>query len=102
MGAGYCRNFRSGTRRRYSPNAAAIYCELVLGANQMPRLLKVAIREAVGRRGILVIVIPGNIPHAAEAPLAMPASLLPPRPAVLAGAGRSGTAGGPAQTAMAA
>src|SRR6516225_11080771 len=27
------------------------YCELVSGANQMPRVLEVAIREAVGRRG---------------------------------------------------
>jgi len=28
------------------------YCELVSGANQMPRVLEVAIREAVGRRGV--------------------------------------------------
>ena len=27
------------------------YCELISGANQMPRVLEVAIREAVGRRG---------------------------------------------------
>src|ERR1700680_1233975 len=28
------------------------YCELVSGAHQMPRTLEVAIREAVGRRGV--------------------------------------------------
>ena len=37
------------------------YCELVSGANQMPRILEVAIREAVGKRGASVIVIPGDV-----------------------------------------
>jgi pyruvate dehydrogenase (quinone) len=37
------------------------YCELVSGANQMPRTLEVAIREAVGRRGVSVVVIPGDV-----------------------------------------
>jgi pyruvate dehydrogenase (quinone) len=32
------------------------YCELVSGANQMPRTLEIAIREAVGRRGVSVVV----------------------------------------------
>src|SRR5438552_9738327 len=35
------------------------YCDLVSGANQMPRALEVAIREAVGKRGVSVVVIPG-------------------------------------------
>jgi pyruvate dehydrogenase (quinone) len=58
------------------------YCELVSGANQMPRVLEVAIREAVGRRGVSVLVIPGNVAlqPAADAPPAKPAGLLPPRP----------------------
>src|SRR5712671_7385837 len=34
------------------------YCELVSGANQMPRALEVAIREAVGKRGVSVLVLP--------------------------------------------
>jgi pyruvate dehydrogenase (quinone) len=56
------------------------YCELVSGPNQMPRTLEVAIREAVGKRGVSVIVIPGDVAlqRAAEAPL--PKSLLPPEP----------------------
>src|SRR5215813_8489028 len=37
------------------------YCELISGANQMPRVLEVAIREAVGRRGVSVVVIPGDV-----------------------------------------
>jgi pyruvate dehydrogenase (quinone) len=34
------------------------YCELISGAHQMPRTLEVAIREAVGRRGVSVVVSP--------------------------------------------
>jgi pyruvate dehydrogenase (quinone) len=37
------------------------YCELVSGANQMPRVLKIAIREAIAKRGVSVVVIPGDI-----------------------------------------
>ena len=37
------------------------YCELVSSAKQMPRTLEVAIREAVGRRGVSVVVIPGDV-----------------------------------------
>src|ERR1700683_268470 len=35
------------------------YCELISGANQMPRVLEVAIRTAVGQRGVSVVVMPG-------------------------------------------
>ena len=34
------------------------YCEFISVANQMPRVLEVAIREAVGKRGVSVVVIP--------------------------------------------
>jgi pyruvate dehydrogenase (quinone) len=37
------------------------YCELVSNANQMPRAVEVGIREAVGKRGVSVIVIPGDV-----------------------------------------
>jgi pyruvate dehydrogenase (quinone) len=37
------------------------YCELIAGANQMPRTLEIAIREAVGRRGVSVVVMPGDV-----------------------------------------
>jgi pyruvate dehydrogenase (quinone) len=37
------------------------YCELVSAAHQMPRMLEVAMREAVGRRGVSVLVMPGDV-----------------------------------------
>lgn len=37
------------------------YCEMVSDPAQMPRSLEVAIRTAVGERGVSVIVIPGDI-----------------------------------------
>jgi pyruvate dehydrogenase (quinone) len=37
------------------------YCEFVSGANQMPRTLDVAIREAVGKRGVSVRLRSGAI-----------------------------------------
>ncbi len=59
-------------------------CELVSGANQMPRALEVAIRQAVGRRGVSVLVIPGDVAlqPASDAPPAKVDGLLPPTPVV--------------------
>src|SRR5216684_4504428 len=37
------------------------YCELVSDPSQMPRVLEVAIRAAVGHRGVAVVVIPGDV-----------------------------------------
>ena len=60
------------------------YRELVSGADQMPRILEVAIREALGRRGASVVVIPGDVALRAVAPAAPPklAGLVPPAPVV--------------------
>jgi pyruvate dehydrogenase (quinone) len=60
------------------------YCELVSGANQMPRALEVAIREAVGKRGVSVVVIPGDVAlqPATDVPPKI-AGLLSPIPVVL-------------------
>src|SRR5215813_14094806 len=60
------------------------YCELVSGANQMPRALEVAIREAVGKRGVSVLVLPGDIAlqPASDAPPAKAAGLLPSAPII--------------------
>src|SRR6201996_1447993 len=46
------------------------YCELVSTPGQMPRTLEIAIREAIGKRGVSVIVIPGDVAlqEAVEAP----------------------------------
>src|SRR4030088_1874728 len=60
------------------------YCELVSVASQMPRVLEVAIREALGKRGVSILVIPGDVAlqpaAAASAPKAR--SLQPPSPIV--------------------
>jgi pyruvate dehydrogenase (quinone) len=60
------------------------YCELISGADQMPRVLDIAIREAVGRRGVSVVVIPGDVAlrEASDAPAPKVDGLLPPRPVV--------------------
>ena len=60
------------------------YCELISGANQMPQALEVAIREAVGKRGVSVMVIPGDValqPASGAAPVKAE-GLLPPAPVV--------------------
>jgi pyruvate dehydrogenase (quinone) len=50
------------------------YCELISGSDQMPRILEVAIREAVSKRGVSVVVIPGDVAllPASDAPTAKP------------------------------
>src|ERR1700712_3997304 len=55
------------------------YCELISGANQMPRVLEIAIRQAVGNRGVSVVVIPGDVAlqPAADAPPPKVAGLVP-------------------------
>jgi pyruvate dehydrogenase (quinone) len=37
------------------------YCELISSPNQMPRTLEIAIRQAVGNRGVSVVVMPGDV-----------------------------------------
>ena len=37
------------------------YCELVSGPAQMPGVLEIAIREALGKGGVSVVVIPGDV-----------------------------------------
>jgi len=60
------------------------YCELIAGAKQMPRVLEVAIHEAVGKRGVSVVVIPGDVAlqPASDAPSPKAEGLLPRPPVV--------------------
>src|SRR4030081_747173 len=55
------------------------YCELIAGAKQMPRILEIAIRQAVGNRGVSGVVRPGDVAlqPAAAAPSPKAAGLLP-------------------------
>src|SRR6201996_9122742 len=63
------------------------YCELVSDPAQMPRTLEIAIRHAVGERGVSVIVIPGDISLKPAQTAASPKAqgLLPRAPVVLPG-----------------
>jgi pyruvate dehydrogenase (quinone) len=58
------------------------YCELISGPHQMPRVLEVAIREATGRRGVSVVVLPGDVAlqPAMAAPTPKVDALSPPAP----------------------
>src|SRR6202453_3085796 len=37
------------------------YCELISQPEQMPRVLEIAIQTAISRRGVAVVVIPGDV-----------------------------------------
>src|ERR1700689_1825905 len=37
------------------------YCELISQAEEMPRVLEIAIQTAISRRGVAVVVIPGDV-----------------------------------------
>ena len=60
------------------------YCELVSVANQIPRALEIAIREAVAKRGVSVLVIPGDVAlqPASDAPPPKAGGLIPRPPVV--------------------
>jgi len=61
------------------------YCELIGSARQVPRVLEIAIREAVGRRGVSVVVIPGDVALQTVTDATVPSarSLLPGAPIVV-------------------
>ncbi len=58
------------------------YCELVSSPRQMPRTLEIAIREATGKRGVSVIVIPGDVALQAAEPAPAPKPQIPSPPVV--------------------
>jgi thiamine pyrophosphate-dependent acetolactate synthase large subunit-like protein len=60
------------------------YCELISSPDQMPRTLEIAIRHAVGDRGVSVVVIPGDVAlqKAVSPTQPKPQNLLPRQPAV--------------------
>jgi pyruvate dehydrogenase (quinone) len=61
------------------------YCELISAADEMPRTLEIAMREAHGKRGVAVVVMPGDVglqPAGDAAPPTL-AGLLPTAPLVL-------------------
>ena len=61
------------------------YCELVSQPTQMPRLARVAIQQAIGRGGVSVLVLPGDVlyrsvahPTGEGAPITVKGTVVPP------------------------
>jgi pyruvate dehydrogenase (quinone) len=80
IGSGYFQETRPESLFRECSH----YCELISSPQQMPRTLEVAIREAVGKRGVSVVAIPGDVAlqAALEAPMPKRDGLLLPPPVV--------------------
>jgi pyruvate dehydrogenase (quinone) len=78
IGSGYFQETRPQTLFQECSH----YCDLVAGASQMPRVLNAAIREALGKRGVSVVVLPGDVALQAAAAASPPkvGSLLLPAP----------------------
>ncbi len=57
IGSGYFQE----TRPQELFRECSVYVEHVAHAEQMPRLLRIAMREALSKRGVAVLVIPGDI-----------------------------------------
>jgi pyruvate dehydrogenase (quinone) len=77
IGTGYFQE----TRPENLFKECSLYCELISAANQMPRTLEIAIRQAVGNRGVSVVVMPGDVAlqPALDAPVPKAEGLLPSR-----------------------
>ncbi len=57
IGSGYFQE----THREHLFGQCSHYCELVSQPEQMPRVLEIAMQTAVSRRGVSVVVIPGDV-----------------------------------------
>jgi pyruvate dehydrogenase (quinone) len=57
IGSGYFQETRPESLFRECSH----YCELISQPEQMPRTLEIAIQTAIARRGVAVVVLPGNV-----------------------------------------
>src|SRR6202044_401476 len=57
IGSGYFQE----THPEHIFGQCSYYCELVSQPEQMPRVLEIAIQTAISRRGVAVVVIPGDV-----------------------------------------
>jgi len=57
MGSGYFQE----THPQHLFKDCSYYCEMISQADQMPRVLGIAMRTAIARRGVAVVVIPGDV-----------------------------------------
>jgi pyruvate dehydrogenase (quinone) len=81
------RNYFQETRPEELFRGCSDFCELVSHPSQLPGVLEAAIRSAVGRRGVSVVVIPGDValeefaaPFSAPAALTLAAPVIVPAP----------------------
>ncbi|WKU48527.1 pyruvate dehydrogenase [Streptomyces sp. VNUA116] len=61
------------------------YCELISSPRQMPRVLRTGIQHAIGRGGVSVVVLPGDVAGAPAPGRASEHSLVTARPSVRPG-----------------
>ncbi len=75
-------NYFQETRPEALFRECSVYCETIADADQMPRTLDTAIRAAVGRRGVSVVAMPGDIAlRTTTGQIARSATALLPEPA---------------------
>jgi pyruvate dehydrogenase (quinone) len=72
----------------------SVYCELVSVAEQMPRVLETAMRSAIERGGVAVVVIPGEVFLHNTTDAKPPAVIRPTEPVVHPGEGELRAAAG--------
>ncbi|MBB3174711.1 pyruvate dehydrogenase (quinone) [Endobacter medicaginis] len=77
------RNYFQETKPEDLFRACSDFCELVSNPEQLPGVLETAIRSAIGRRSVSVVVIPGDVAlQPAEAAISKPAGLALAAPVV--------------------
>jgi pyruvate dehydrogenase (quinone) len=75
-------NYFQETRPESLFRECSHYCELISQPEQMPRVLEIAMQTAIARRGVAVVVLPGNVGFR-EAPYPEPRLHFPePRPMI--------------------
>ncbi len=75
-------NYFQETRPEALFRECSVYCETIADADQMPRTLATAIRAAVGRRGVSVVAMPGDVAlRTTTGQIARSATALLPEPA---------------------
>jgi pyruvate dehydrogenase (quinone) len=57
IGSGYFQE----TNPQHLFKECSCYCELISQADQMPRVLGIAMRTAIARRGVAVVIVPGDV-----------------------------------------
>ena len=76
------RNYFQETHPQTLFQECSHYCEMVSTPEQMPGVLETAIRSAVGKRGVSVLVLPGDVAMLPAPSGALSPSLLPAAPVV--------------------